>query len=145
MVLSCETITKRKTLTWRVGFLLIIQRPCTWQLAWGKSLATGPKRQPCNKFQVNHLCEIIHLLNKVALILRPQKKKPEVCPFKWKVHLSRICVPPLGKFIGHQCFYWKSEDCAQIAVPSQPCSQDPLLQQGWCPVTPGASLLLLGN
>ena len=59
--------------------------------------------------------------------------------------LSRICVAPVGKCIGHQCFYCKSEDCAQIAVPSQPCSQDPLLQQGWCLVTPGASLLLLGN
>ena len=62
-----------------------------------------------------------------------------------EVHLSRICVASLGKFIGHQYFYWKSKDCAQIAVPSQPCSQDPLLQRGWCLVTAGASLLLLGN
>ena len=86
-----------------------------------------------------------HLLNKVALILRPQKKNPEVCPFKWKLHLSRICVAHVAKCIGHQYFYCKSEDCGQIAVPGQPCSQDPLLQQGWCVVTPGALCLLLGN
>ena len=73
------------------------------------------------------------------------ERNPELCPFKWEVHLNRICVAHVGKCIGHQYFYCKIEDCAQIAVPSQPCSQDPLLQQGWCLVTPGGSLLLLGN